>query len=444
MKKTALWLFLALNLLFVIGCWAWNHTHAVAGNMLTMSTDTLLQALGRLAGLLAAFTILVQLLLIGRVSWIEQVFGLDRLSRTHHYTGILVAVFLLAHPTLLEMAHDAYGQDTVFAQLMDFLKNYEDVAKALIAAILFFTVVLFTSFIIRHKLRYETWHIAHLAAYIALALAFGHQINWGDTAMNPVFYYYWIGLYVFVLGNLLLYRFVRPLWLFQRHHFVVERVEREASDVTSVYITGRNLQNFHAQSGQFLIVQFWTPGFRTQAHPFSLSQPPDGKSLRLSIKGLGDFTKRIPELKPGTPVIVDGAHGIFTPRRATRKKALLLAGGIGITPIRSVAEDLARAGHEVKVLHANRTLAQVVFAREWVELTQKLPNLHVTYVFSDDPAAEGEHGFIDIDRIKHLVPDFLERDIYLCGPPPMMQLTVAFLKKAGGHSNQIYYERFAL
>jgi len=76
-----------------------------------------------------------------------------------------------------------------------------------------------------------------------------------------------------------------------------------------------------------------------EAHPFSMSRRPDGTRLRLTIKAVGDFTRRIPGLKPGVRVLIDGPHGIFTARRSSSQKILMIAGGIGITPIRSLAKS---------------------------------------------------------------------------------------------------------
>jgi ferredoxin-NADP reductase len=205
------------------------------------------------------------------------------------------------------------------------------------------------------------------------------------------------------------------------------------------------LDKYPVRAGQFLIVRFLAKGFRWEAHPFSMSCRPDGKQIRLTIKQLGDFTRKIPELKPGTPVLIDGPNGIFTSDVARSGKVLMIAGGIGITPIRSVAEEMVAAGRDIVLIYGNRNSKSVVFDKELNELAgSSQGRLKVIHVMSDDQAWQGEKGRIDRERIARLVPDVLERDVFLCGPPVMMGSIRAALAGMGVVSSRIHYERFAL
>ncbi len=205
------------------------------------------------------------------------------------------------------------------------------------------------------------------------------------------------------------------------------------------------MDTFKIEAGQFMIVRFWAPGFKLEAHPFSMSCFPDGKKIRLSIKALGDFTKKIPRLKSGTPVYIDGPHGVFTADNVQAKKVLLIAGGIGITPIRSLAEDFLCRKKDVIIIYGNRNQSLMVFAKELDELVDKSEGLLKVYpVMSMDPEWRGEKGNIDLERIKRLVSDVSEREIFLCGPPPMMKMIKTALLKMKVKISKIHYERFAL
>lgn len=298
----------------------------------------------------------------------------------------------------------------------------------------------------RLRLNYEVWHTVHLTIYLAIALAFFHQIAVGsDFTDNRWFTAYWYFLYIFTIGNLLAYRFISPTWLYLRHRFVVARLTLETSDVTSVCIEGRNMESFPIQAGQFMIIRFLAPGFWWEAHPFSMSCRPDGKQVRLTIKQLGDFTRRIPELKPGTHVIIDGAHGVFTARNSASQKILMIAGGIGITPIRSLVEEMVLAGRDIILIYANRNRASTVFEKELDALASASSvRLHVVYVMSNEPEWIGDKGYIDKERIDRLVPGFVNRDIFLCGPPSMMKSIRAALSSMNVKPGRIHYERFAL
>lgn len=446
MRKAACWILAAVQLLVVTGCWLWFHTHHAMGNLLTGDSVGKLLAWGRLAGLLAVLAILFQLMLVGRVRWVERCYGMDRLTRLHHVSGFALVLLLLLHPILVTFGHAMQADLSYWEQIADFCKTWRGLLTAVIGLSLMIGAIVFSVLVLLKRVRYELWYATHLVLYVAFGLTVLHQVVSGsDLTDHPAFKLYWIALYAFVFVNLAAYRFARPLLTFARHRFVVTQVVPEAGDVTSVYIEGKQLETFRVESGQFMIVRFLADGFRWEAHPFSMSCLPNGKHLRLSIKRLGDFTRRIPELKPGTPVLIDGPHGVFTSRKCSSSKALLIAGGIGVTPIRSLAEELVESGHDVVMIYGNRNSGTIVFKRELDELAaQAGSKFHRVYVMSDDPAWPGEKGRVDRERIARLVPDLVDRDIYLCGPPVMMKGVRTALASLNVPASRIHDERFAL
>lgn len=437
---------LASQVLVIAGFWLWSHLHHPLGNQLTGESAGQLMAWGRLAGLLAAFVCLVQVTLAGRVRWISRSLGFDRLLRWHQVLGMSLVTLLVAHPILVTLGHARQADLAVGAQLVDFLRHWPDALAAAVGLAVLLAAVTLALPPVRRRLRYEAWHATHLTLYVALALAFGHQIELGsDLAGKPLFRAYWLALYAFVFFNLLGYRVARPLWLLWRHRFHVAALQPEAPDVMSVIIRGRHMDRFRAAGGQFVIVRFLAPGFRWEAHPFSLSARPDGRALRLTIKAVGDFTRRIPLLPVGTPVVIDGPHGRLTAQRARADKVLLIAGGIGITPLRAVLEDLLEAGREAELLYAVRDRASAVFLAEMESLRTAVGDrLRVMPVVSADAGWAEEHGRLDGARLARLVPDLVTRDVYLCGPPPLMQTMRQALRAAGVPRDRIFDERFAL
>lgn len=435
---------LASQLAVVVSFWAWDQIHHPLGNQLTGSSAGQLLAYGRLAGLLVVFFALFQLILIGRTRWVERVCPLDRLTRFHHVAGFSILALLLAHPVLVTMGHAANGDTTFRAQFLDFLGTWEDVDDAAIALGIAILALFFSAVILLKRMRYEVWHLTHLSFYAVIILGFGHQLAVGtDFTTNRWFKCYWLCLYAFVGLNIVWFRFCRLLMSSARHRFTVTSVVPETADVSSVIISGRNLDAFNARAGQFLIVRFLQPGFRWEAHPFSVSAVPREDRIRLTIKAVGDFTRRIPDLKPGTRVIIDGPHGAFTAGHATQAGILLIAGGIGITPIRALGEELILRGRDVILLYFNRTRGGIVFERELAELAAASAKFKVIHILSDDPTWSGEKGRIDRDRVARLVPDVAEREVFLCGPPPMMKAALALLRQLGVRSRP-HHERFAL
>lgn len=428
----------------VLAFWLWNHIDNPNGNQLTQDTGTLLLSLGQLAALLAVMGILVQLILIGRVKWVERTFGLDRLSRIHHFDGLVLVVLLIAHPLLVGAGYAIQSNVSLWSQLVDFILHWEDVLAAAIGLLIILTVAFFSIGFIRKHLKYETWYYIHLSLYPAVILAIVHQFEiGGDLTANRAFHAYWIAIYLFAAGNLILFRFVMPAIHYYRQRFVVDHLTPETSETTSVYIHGNDLKRFPIRAGQFMIVRFLARGFWAQAHPFSMSCFPEGSQIRLSIKNSGDFTARIPALLPGTPVLIDGPHGIFTADRCTSDKVLMIAGGIGITPIRSLAEEFTGSGKNSVLLYSNRMMNTLVFDQELSELASSHSNLRVVKIITNDPDWKGQTGRLDRPKLETLVPDLAERDVYLCGPPAMMACIISALKELGISRTRIHYEKFS-
>jgi len=334
MYKKIFWLTaFAFNGLIILAFW-WQSS----GDTLQSGSLGLLTALGRLSGLLAAYFILLQFFLMGRTPLLERAFGLDKLSRLHHLSGQWGIIFLLAHPLLLTFSYSRILGISFGQQISDFLFRYEEVGAAVLALVIFLVVVSSSIYLARKNLPYEWWYFIHLAAYLAVFLSFSHQMELGtDLNGNIIFYGYWLILYIVVFVSQALFRFLRPLYFFYQHRFYVKRVVRENYNTVSLYIGGRNLNAFPVQAGQFMILRFLTKKLWWQAHPFSLSLAPHGQELRVTIKGLGDFTNQVANVAAGAQIIIDGPYGVFTELKDAAGKILLIAGGIGITPIRSLA-----------------------------------------------------------------------------------------------------------
>jgi len=152
--------------------------------------------------------------------------------------------------------------------------------------------------------------------------------------------------------------------------------------------------------------------------------------VRFTIKGSGDFTNVLPDVvKPGTKVLLDGPLGIFTKRAGQRDKYLLIAGGIGITPIRSLAEQLSNAGKDTELFYSASTEDQLVLSNELKQMNLSL---------------RLQTGRVTLDLIKQAVPDFLEREIFICGPGPMIVALRDAFVSAGVPIKHIHYELFSL
>lgn len=443
MKKIFLLFFPAGALLAVL-FWYRDSAASPVGSLFSDPAGIYL-ALGRLAGIVGALGVMWQLLLVSRAKWLEPLFGLDRLTRYHHVSGLIIPLALLVHPPLVAVYHAMQNGLGFLSQYLAILR-WEDVLPAAFGELLIILAVFLSLPFSRRRLSYEQWHTAHLGAYLGLALAIAHQLGLGGDLNSGTRYFsvVWYALLAFTAANALWYRLLRPLWFYKKHAFVVDRTFMESADVMSVYIKGKDLQDYAVEPGQFALPRFWAPGFRLQAHPFSFSKAPDGKELRFSIKKSGDFTAKLQaELKAGTPVIIDGPHGVFTRARMKTGKALFVAGGIGITPLRAIAEKLCAAKGDSVLVFSNRSHRDIVFLEELGKL-EKPGVFRTVHVLTEDKDWLGEKGRVDAALLKRLVPDLAERDAFLCGPPPMMAALRSGLAGLGVRGDRIHYERFSL
>lgn len=421
------YLLAALNAGLVAGFW-----YTSSGHLLFRSSADFFNSLGRVTGLEGTYLVLWQLALMSRVSWLEDAIGMERLAVLHRWNGYLAISLLLAHAvfqTIGYMLGDGYS---ALGQLGDFIVNYEGLLAAIVGLLLMLAVVAISIGAARVHFSYETWYFIHLYSYVAVLLAFSHQLATGvDFVRNPAFTDYWIGLYVLLVAGLAWFRVARPLLLFSRHRFWVHRVVKEGPGLNSIYVRGRDLGSFAVAPGQFLIWRFLDGKRWWQAHPFSVSAPPDGRELRMTVKNIGDFTARLGSLRPGTPVLVEGPFGKFTEDRATSPRVLMIAGGIGITPLRALAESMAARGHDVVLLYRATRERDLVFRGELDRLAER-PGIRVEYLLTEGarklrPGLAWFQGRV----LGELVPDLAEREVFLCGPPGLMESVIPLLHEAG-------------
>jgi len=435
---------LALVTIFFVGLWItllfwWTASGAIPVHTSADRFNTI----GRLTGLIGTYLLLWQLLLLARFPWLERAFGMERLIWLHRWNAYLAVTLIGVHVVTQTIGYALDQKDTILGQLGDFIAHYEGVLPAIAATGLLVVVTVLSIGVARARMSYQTWYFIHLYSYLAIALAFAHQILTGaDFIENTLFTVYWWLLYALVIAAIATHRIVRPIVGSLRHGFHVARVEREASGSVSIYIGGNDLDEFHFEPGQFAIWRFLDARRWWEAHPFSLSATPNGEYLRFTVKRTGDFGEHAASIRVGTPVLVEGPFGRFTRRSCLRDKALLIAGGIGITPIRALAEELARDKVNVCVLYRCTRDDEVAFRAELASLV-KAYGIRVEYLLSDR-SLNGRTGgeWLEAKNLQTLVPDVSKRDIFVCGPLGMTAKVKRSLHQIGVSPFQIHTEAF--
>jgi predicted ferric reductase len=429
---------LGVNAALIVGMWI---RHGGLSTLGSASAD--LTAAGELTALLGTYAALVQLLLMSRSPVIEQLAGPDRLAHWHRWLGFSCTVLICGHVVLTTTGYALGDGSSVAAEAWTLLTTYPWMLMAAAGTVCLLMVAVTSVRIARRRLRYETWHFVHLYAYLAIALSLGHQLAVGnDLSTDPVARVYWIALYAAVAGCVLAFRVGHPLRLALRHRLRIAQVVPEASGVVSIYVTGRDLEQLRARAGQFFRWRFLAGDGWWKAHPFSLSAAPNARFLRLTVKAVGDGSGDVQRLAPGTRVIAEGPYGIFTAERRRRPGVLLIAGGVGITPLRALLEELGGRG-SVTLLYRASSWDDVLFRAEIDELIRARRGT-VHYLVGRRSTAELADDPLSARSLRRLAPDVRERDVFLCGPPGLVSSVCASLRELGVPDAQIHHERFAL
>ncbi|HEX2810481.1 MAG TPA: ferredoxin reductase family protein [Kineosporiaceae bacterium] len=436
--RTVSWALAGVSLAVVVGLWAVR----AAADVFSLTS------LGRLSGLLSADLLLIQVIMMARIPALERAFGQDQLVHRHRAVGRASFVLLMAHIVLITQGYAVGSGVSLPGELVDLVLHYPDMVAAAIAAGLIVLVVVTSIRRARRRLRYESWHLIHLYAYLGIGLAIPHELSTGQDFSGSVATAYWWTVYGAALGAVLVWRILLPGYRSLRHGLRVDRVVHEAPDVVSVYVRGRNLDRLQARAGQFFIWRFLDRAGWTRGHPFSLSAEPTDRELRLTVKDLGDGSGAVRRLRPGTRVLIEGPYGRMHLGARRRQRVLLLASGIGITPIRALLEELEPAPGHLTVVYRAGTREGLVLGRE-IHQIAAARGARVYYLLGPRRTSQrrpswlpaGNDTLSDVEILKLLTPRVAGHEVYICGPAAWTDAVHRTVLQAGVPPARIHHER---
>ena len=432
-----------LSLLVVTALWLSNR----GVQELAAGGGTTVTSIGRLLGLWGADLLLVQVLLMARIPPVEQAFGQDRLARWHRWVGFASFDLVVAHVVLIVFGYAASDRQSLPREAWDLVANYAGMLLATASFALLILVAVTSMRAARRRLRYESWHLLHLYAYLGVGLALPHEL-WTGNDFNSSGWarLYWWTIFGLAAGAMLAFRVGLPIHRTRRHQPRVAGVVREADDVVSVHISGRHLDEL-VLSGQFLQWRFLSgPGW-TRAHPYSISAAPKPASLRITVKALGDESSLIGELQPGTRVLVEGAYGRMTARARRGTGVTLIGSGIGITPLRALLEDLEYRPGEAVLIYRATDEADLLF-RDELDAIASRRGARIVYLpgrraHETSWLPDSAPKISDAAALRHLVPDIRQHDVFVCGPDPWMQSVQRAAQRLHVPEDQLHIERFS-
>lgn len=419
---------------------------AVVGSAWVLSAPTWstpggpVTVLGALTAMLGTYMSLVLIVVVARVPWLEHDIGQDRLIAFHRRLAPWVVGLISAHVVFTTLGYAQSAGISWWAQFTDLVLGYPWLMPATVAFGLMLVLSALSIRRARSKLHYETWWVAHLYLYLSVVLAFGHQLAAGTLFIgNEWARVGWIALYVAVAVLVIGSRVLLPLVRNARHRLRVASVVPDSDGVVSIYLTGRNLAALPVRGGQFFEWRFGTRQWWWQAHPYSLSAAPDGRSLRITVKNLGDQSGALAGLRPGTPVLAEGPYGAFTAERARPGAPIVaLAAGVGIAPILSLLGSLPADRGQVTLIYRVVTMAPGTIAlRAEVEELVARRGWTLHYL-----TGEIDQCTIDAVRLSVLAPDLPRADVFACGPRGFLDKVAEATRVAGVPAERFHDELF--
>jgi predicted ferric reductase len=402
--------------------------------------------LGIVAGLVGTDLLLIMLILAARIPILDRTFGHDKALALHRKLGKPVLYLILGHMLLLLIGYGISSGRNIVAEAIDMIANLPDMGWAFIATGLMILVVVTSLVIVRRKLSYQFWYVVHLLSYAAVLLALPHQFTNGQLfGEGKMARWYWMALCIATFASIVIYRVILPTALSLKHKLVVTSVDVDGPGVVSITMTGQRLDELVARGGQFFNWRFWAPGLWWDSHPYSLSAHPDGRSLRITVRDLGDSSNKLLKLKPGVAVSFEGPYGLFSDAARTTTKAVFIGAGIGITPIRAMLEDVRVNPAEAVVILRGATDDQVYLWDETYDLCVK-KSAHLRVLVGHRPRGIdtwlSAEAYSAGERLDTLAPDILHSDVFICGPTAWLDLVVANARDLGVPEHRIHAERF--
>ncbi len=413
--------------------------------------------LGRITGLVGLVMYALNLVYATRLRFLEYLFGgLNRVYIAHHLLGGLALIFLSFHPlflalryvntslkeaALLLLPNGLAPVSALFDQQSLFHAIVLEQWAIFLGIVAFWGMVglLLVTFFI--KIPYRVWLFTHKFLGVAFFLAGLHVLFiTSDTSTNATMRYYILTLTAIGLVAYI-YRTLVGRILIRQYKYSVDDVKIVAGNVTQLIMRPIKDQMMY-KPGQFVFIRFRNAGTKLSKewHPFSISSGTKDGYLQLSVKGLGDYTNMLTQIRPGAIADIEGAYGRFSYNNFKNLNQIWVAGGIGITPFLSMARSLPDSGYRIDLYYSVKTASELIDWNDIYNLAMaKNGNFRVIPYVADQ-----QQGFLDANYIEKTSGGLQGKDIFICGPPPMMLSLRKQFKSKGVPGTSLHSEEFAM
>jgi predicted ferric reductase len=397
-------------------------------------TDKILLRTGQMVGLSALVCLCLQVLLAARLTLFDRLLGLDKVYVVHRYNGVLVFVLALAHVSLVLIPEGLLN-------LPIGKKYWPEMVGAGLLLVLSFMI---GGAVLRERgrVRYSQWRKLHRPmGYLVLVLVVVHALYVSDSFRIPVPRYSLLLLVGFVFTVVCLKKLI--VHWGNRSAGQIIRVTPLTDSVTGLTIHLPEGREFSYLPGQFAFIQI-LGDISGEPHPFTIaSAPTHSNTLQFIIKNNGDWTSKLGSVKVGDRVRIEGPYGLFNYMSCGGDSELILiAGGIGITPMLSMLRFMTGAPStpEISLIWSISRSTEMFLKEEFEEIQKQLPRLKLHLVYTRERLGSRR---LDMDKINSLTEECSRSaSIFVCGPPQMIERTIEDCASLGFSTKNMFSEKF--
>ncbi len=399
------------------------------------SPTTILTSLGQLAGLTGMAMFAVTLILISRSKWLEKMFaGLNTMYNYHHVFGAISFVLLLLHPIFLATKYWLFSSYAAALFLLP-SKNWE-INFGIFGLLIMIMAIVLTFF---GKLIYEHWRFSHKFLGLAFFLGGLHAFLVPTDISRSIFLKVYMLILCFAALLIYIYRSLLQRWLVPKYEYQVVDITKFGPEIVEITLAPET-KNISFFPGQFVFAEFDQAKLSSEIHPFSISSDAGQENIKLAIKYLGDYSEGLDKLKVGAMAKLEGPFGVFSYKYAKYKQQIWIGGGIGITPILSMARSLSvDSDLKIVIFYCVKDEAEAVFLRELKKIEKNNPAITVLTNYSLT------QGHLTAEKLQENQTAKLEEtDVFICGPKDMMSGLKRQLTKSYVPEEQIHNEEFTM
>jgi len=226
------------------------------------------------------------------------------------------------------------------------------------------------------------------------------------------------------------------------YYYKVIDIRKESDDVSTIFLDCSDFDILDYKSGQYITVYFPESGTK-EGKAYSISSAPSERIFTITVRAVGEFSNKITSLKKGDLLLASKPYGYFY-TETEDTPIILIAGGIGITPLRSIVFDNFKKNREIVLLYSAKNFNDIVFKNQFDELANKNQNFKVKYFLTSEKSDLSciVNARIQSKDIFDCLKNSTESEFFVCGSISFTRDIWKVIKDLGISDNNIYTEAF--